>query len=86
VIGELIDYARSRPSHRRFGAPVAHRLARGFHVSLGRGGSKLRDRALLMTSQGLRRGGEMSPETLILPETSPQGSGGMEFVARAASD
>jgi hypothetical protein len=42
-----VDCARSRPSHRRervpwFGGPVARRLARGFHMSLGRGGSKLR--------------------------------------------
>jgi hypothetical protein len=28
----------------------------------------------------------MSPEVLISPETSPQGSGGMEFVVRTVSD
>jgi hypothetical protein len=38
-----VDYARSHLSHRRervlrLGAPMAPRLARGFHVSLGRGG------------------------------------------------
>jgi hypothetical protein len=36
----LVDYARSRPSHRRervpwLGPPMAHHLARGFHMSLG---------------------------------------------------
>jgi hypothetical protein len=39
-----------------------------------------------MTPRGLGQGGEMSPEALISPETSPQGSGGMEFVVCAASD
>jgi hypothetical protein len=39
-----------------------------------------------MTSRGLRQGEKMSPEAPVLPETSPQGSGGMEFVIRAASD
>jgi hypothetical protein len=67
-------------------APVAHRLARGFHVSLGRGGSKLRGSDALMTSRGLGRGGKMPPEAPISPETSPQGSGGIEFVDRTTSD
>jgi hypothetical protein len=67
-----VDCAWSCLSHRqeqvpRLGAPVAHRLARGFHVSLG-------------------RGGKMLPEAPISPETFPQGSGGMEFVVRVASD
>jgi hypothetical protein len=40
----LVHYARSRPSHRRewvswLGAPMAPRLSRGLHVSLGRGKS-----------------------------------------------
>jgi hypothetical protein len=42
--------------------------------------------ALSMTPRGLGRGGEMSPEVPISPETSLQGSGRMEFVIRAASD
>jgi hypothetical protein len=68
------------------GALMAHRLARGFHVSLGRGKSKLRGSNALMTSWGLGRGGKMPPEAPISPETSPQGSGGIEFVVHAASD
>jgi hypothetical protein len=71
---------------RGWGGPVAHHLARGLHVSLGRDRSKLRGSVLLMTPRGLGRGGEMSPDTLISSETSPQGSGGMEFFVRAASD
>jgi hypothetical protein len=86
-----VDCAWSCLSHRqeqvpRLGAPVAHRLARGFHVSLGRGGSKLRGPGTLMMSRGLGRGGKMLPEAPISPETFPQGSGGMEFVVRVASD
>jgi hypothetical protein len=69
-----------------FGVPVAHCLARRLHVSLGRGGSKLRASSALMTSRGLGRGEKMSPEVPISPETSPQGSGEMKFVVRAASD
>jgi hypothetical protein len=50
-----IDYARSRPSYRRermprLGVLVIHRLARGFHMSLGRGGSKPRGSGTLITS------------------------------------
>jgi hypothetical protein len=87
----LVNCARSRPSHRqervpRLGVPVAHRLARGFHVTLGRGGSKLRGLGALMTSRWLGRGRKKSAEAPISPETSPQGSGGMEFVVRATSD
>jgi hypothetical protein len=86
-----VDYVRSRLSYRRewvprLGAPVAPRLARGFHVSLGRGESKLRGLGALMTSRGLEQGRKMLPEVLILPETFPQGSGGMEFVIHAAND
>jgi hypothetical protein len=86
-----IDCARSRLSHRRervprLGVPMAHCLARGLHVSLGRGRNKLRGSSALMMSRGLERGRKMSPKALISPETSPQGSGGMEFVIRAASD
>jgi hypothetical protein len=87
----LVDCARSRPSHRwervpRLGAPVALRLAGGFHVSLRRGGSELKGSGALMTSQGLGRGGKMPPEAPISPETSLQSSGGMEFVFHASSD
>jgi hypothetical protein len=35
--------------------------------------------APLMMLRGLRRGGEMSPETPIVPEASPQGSGVIEL-------
>jgi hypothetical protein len=42
--------------------------------------------ALLMTPRGLGRGGEMTPEAPVSPETSPQCSGGMEFVICAASN
>jgi hypothetical protein len=59
---------------RDWGGPMAPRLARGLHVSLGRGGSKLGGRALLMTPLGLGHGGKMSPEVLISPQTSSQGS------------
>jgi hypothetical protein len=38
------------------------------------------------TSQGLGQGEIMPPEAPISLETSPRGSGGMEFVIRAASD
>jgi hypothetical protein len=62
------------------------RLARGFHMSLGRGGSKLRGLGTLLMSRGFGRGEKMSPEAPISPETFPQGSGGMEFVVRAISD
>jgi hypothetical protein len=71
---------------RGWGVPVAHRLARGLHVSLERGGTKPRESGTLMTLRGLGRDGEMSPEAPISPETFPQGSGGMEFVVRASSD
>jgi hypothetical protein len=52
-----VDYAWSRPSHRwervpRLGEPVAPCLARGFHVSLGRGRSELKGSDALMTSWG----------------------------------
>jgi hypothetical protein len=40
-------------------------------------------RAPLMTPQGLERGGEMSPETPIVSEASPQGSGEIEFAVCA---
>jgi hypothetical protein len=86
-----VDYAWSCSSHRwervpRLGGPVGHRLAREFHVSLGRVKSKLRGLGALMRSWGLRRGGKMPPETPISPETLSQGSGGMEFVVHASSD
>jgi hypothetical protein len=68
------------------GAPMARHLAKGFHVSLGRGESKLRGQGFLMMPWGLKRGRKMSSEALISPETSPQGSGGIEFVTRAISD
>jgi hypothetical protein len=68
------------------GGPVAPRLARGFHVSLGQGRSELRGSGTLMASWGLGRGRKMPPEAPILPESFPQGSGGIEFVVRAASD
>jgi hypothetical protein len=53
-----VGCAWSRPSHRwervpRLGVPVAHRLARGLHVSLGRGESKPRGLGALMTPRGL---------------------------------
>jgi hypothetical protein len=86
-----IDCARSCPSHQqervpRLGPPMAHHLARGFHVSLGRGESKLRGLGALMMSRGLGRGRKMLLEAPISPETFPQGSSEMEFVVRAASD
>jgi hypothetical protein len=61
-----VDCARSRPSRRqervpRFGGPVAPCLARGFHVSLERDGSKLRGSGALMMSWGLGRGGKCHP-------------------------
>jgi hypothetical protein len=34
---------------------------------------------------GLGRGGEMSNETPIVPEVSPQGSGEIEFIVRTLS-
>jgi hypothetical protein len=51
--------ARSHPSHRRepvarLGVPVAHRLARGLHVSLGRGGSKPRGSGAFDDAAGAR--------------------------------
>jgi hypothetical protein len=59
-----VDCARSHPSHRWelvpwLGALVAPRLARGFHVSLGQGGSELKGSGALMTSRGLWRGVKM---------------------------
>jgi hypothetical protein len=41
--------------------------------------------ALLTTSRGLGRGGEMSPKMSIVPEVAPQGSGEIEFIIRALS-
>jgi hypothetical protein len=41
--------------------------------------------APLMMPRGLGRDGEMSPETPIVPEASPQGLGEIEFVVRALS-
>jgi hypothetical protein len=49
-------------------------------VEMRREGSGTFDNA-----EGLGRGGEMSPETPNVPETSPQGSGEIEFVIRALS-
>jgi hypothetical protein len=50
-------------------------------VPLGRGGKHVTGgRAPLMTPQGLGRDGEVSPETRIVPEASPQGSSEIEFV------
>jgi hypothetical protein len=52
------SYARSRPSHQRewvpwLGNPVAPCLARGLHVSLGRGESMLRGSgAFVLTLSG----------------------------------
>jgi hypothetical protein len=39
----------------------------------------------LMTPWGLGRDGEISPETPIVPEASPQGSSEIEFVVHALS-
>jgi hypothetical protein len=62
------------------GVPVAPRFAWGFHVPLGRGKKHaVGGRAPLMTPQGLGRGGEISPETPIVPEASSQGLGEIEF-------
>jgi hypothetical protein len=52
-----VHYARSRLSHRwewvpRLGAPVVPHLARGLHMSLGRGGSTPRGSSALMTLWG----------------------------------
>jgi hypothetical protein len=74
-----------RSGCRSWGVSVVYRLARGLHVSLGRG-SKLRGSGALMTSRGLGRDGKILPEALISPETSPQSSSGMKFVIRVASD
>jgi hypothetical protein len=69
-----VDCARSRSSHQweqvpQLGGPLAHCLARGFHVSLGRGRSKPRGSGTLMTSQGLGRGKKMPPEMPISLKT-----------------
>jgi hypothetical protein len=40
---------------------MAHHLARGFHVSLGQGRSKLWGSSTLMMSQGLGRGEKCHP-------------------------
>jgi hypothetical protein len=57
-------------------------------VPLGRGGNAprgWRGRVPLMTPRGLGRDREMSPDTPIVPEVSPQGSGEIEFVVRTLS-
>jgi hypothetical protein len=46
------------------GGPVASCLARGLHVSLGRGGSTSRGLGALMMSWGLGRGGNCHPRLL----------------------
>jgi hypothetical protein len=68
------------------GGPVAHCFARGLHVSLRRGSSKPRGSGAFDDVVGLGRGVEMSSEVLISPETSSQGSGGMEFVICTVSN
>jgi hypothetical protein len=55
------------------------------HASRARRKRATGGRALLMTPQGLGLGREMSPETPIVPEASPQGSGVIEFVVCALS-
>jgi hypothetical protein len=67
-----VDCARSRPSHRQGRVPWL-------------GGSR-GSPSCQRVPRVPRRDGKMSPEASISPETSPQGSGGMEFVVRAASD
>jgi hypothetical protein len=53
-------------------------------VPLGRGEKHaVGGRVPLMTPQGLRRGGEISPEMPIVLEASSQGSGEIEFVVCA---
>jgi hypothetical protein len=44
-----------------------------------------RGQALLMMSWGLERGGEVSPETSVVLEASPQGSGKIEFTIHSLS-
>jgi hypothetical protein len=65
---------------------VAPGLARGLHVSLGRGKSKLRGSGAFDDITGARARQKMPPKAPISPETIPQGSGGMEFVIRASSE
>jgi hypothetical protein len=71
---------------RGWGSPWLTILPEGYTCPSGEAEVSRGGWARSMTPWGLRRGREMSPEVPILPETSPQGSGRMEFVVRAASD
>jgi hypothetical protein len=72
--------------HRGWGVPWLTILLEGYKCPSGEAEVTRGGRVLSMTPRGLGRGGEMSPEAPISPKTSPQGSGRMEFVVRAASD
>jgi hypothetical protein len=75
-----------RSGRRGWGSLWLTVLLEGYMCPSGKVEGSHEGRALLMTPWGLGRGGGMSPKAPISPETSPQGSGRMEFVARAASD
>jgi hypothetical protein len=86
-----VDCAWSRPSHRRewvprFGPPWLAVLPEGSMCPSSEAEVSRGVQALLMTPRGLGRGGKILPKALISPETSPQGLGGMEFVAHVTSD
>jgi hypothetical protein len=71
---------------RDWGSPWLTVLPEGYMCPSGEAVVSQGGRALLMTSWGLGRGVEMSSEVLISPETSLQGSGGMEFVICTVSN
>jgi hypothetical protein len=86
-----VDYARSRLSYRWewapwLGAPVAPRLARGLHVSLGRGKSTLRGSSALIISWGLGQGGNCRPRRLSHTRPFRKARVGMEVDDHALSD
>jgi hypothetical protein len=85
-----VDCARSRPSHLWervpwLGPPVAPRLARGLHVSLGQGGSMPRGSGAFDDVTRARARRKLSPEAPISPETFPQARVGwsLSFMPRA---
>jgi hypothetical protein len=68
------------------GSPRLTVLLEGYTCPSGEAEVSREGRTLSMTLWGVGRGEGMSPEVPISPETSPQGSGKMEFVVRTASD
>jgi hypothetical protein len=85
-----VDCARSRPSHRwervsRLGPPRAPCLARGLHVSLGRGGSTPKGSGALMTSWGSGEVEKWCPRRLSRPRPFRKVRAGwiLTFVLRA---